>query len=86
MLLYLARHSHPDTLYNVIQVLMFPFCPKQFHEAGLKLSGHYLLGTRTKGLIIIPIRNLNIDAYPDADVAGQIFLGLYLLPLLEQCR
>ena len=54
---------------------MFPFCPKQLHEAGLKLSGRYLLGTGTKGLIVTPTRNLNIDTYLDADVTGQIFWG-----------
>ena len=29
-----------------------------------------MLGTRNKGLIITPIPDLNIDAYPDADFSG----------------
>ena len=40
------------------------------HEAALKLIGRYLLGTKNKGLIIDPTRDLKIDAYPDADFAG----------------
>ena len=59
----------------MIQGSRFPFCQKKLHEAGLKVSGHYLLVTRNKGLIITSTRNLNVDAYPDADVAGQIFWG-----------
>ena len=37
------------------------------------MSGHYLMASRDRGLIITPTRNMNVDAYPDADVSEQIF-------------
>ena len=46
------------------------FVPKKSHEVALKRIGHYLIGTRDKGLIISPTSTLNIDADPDADFAG----------------
>ena len=70
MLLYLSGHSRPDIAYSVSQVARFTFCPKRSHEAGMKMIGRYLLGTRNKGLTINPTRALKIDAYPDADFAG----------------
>ena len=70
MLLYLSGHTRPDIAYSVSQVARFTFAPKHSHEAALKLIGRYLLGTRNKGLMITPTRDLNIDAYPDADFAG----------------
>ena len=70
MLLYLSGHSRPDIAYAVSQVARFSFCPKRLHEQALKLIGRYLLKTRDKGLILDPSRDLNVDAYPDADFAG----------------
>ena len=70
MLLYLSGHYRPDIPYSVSQVAKFIFCPRRSHEAALKLIGRYLLGTKNKGLVINPTRDLKIDAYPDADFAG----------------
>merc|ERR1712086_1250452 len=66
MLLYLSGHSRPDISYSVSQVARFTFCPRRSHEVALKLIGRYLLGTKNKGLVINPTRDLKIDAYPDA--------------------
>ena len=63
MLLYLSGHSRPDIAYSVSQVARFTFCPKRSHEAGMKMIGRYLLGTRNKGLTINQTRALKIDAY-----------------------
>ena len=70
VLMYLAGHSRPDITYNVRQVARLKFFPKRSHEAGLKIIGWYLLGTRNKGLIITPTRDFNIDAYSNADFSG----------------
>ena len=56
ILLYMSRHTCPDIAYSVSQVARFTCCPKQS-------------GKRNKGLIISPTRDLNIDAYPDAEFA-----------------
>ncbi len=40
------------------------------HEDALKCIGRYLKGTLTKGLIVRPSDDLDIDCYPDADFAG----------------
>ena len=69
-LLYLDEYYCSDINYSVSQVARFTFCTKRYHESGLKLIGRYLLGTHSKGLIITPTRDLNIDAYPDADFSG----------------
>ncbi|KAL7532071.1 hypothetical protein ACHAXR_006179 [Thalassiosira sp. AJA248-18] len=70
MLLYLSGHSRPDISYSVSQCARFTFSPKHSHEQALKLIGRYLLKTRHKGLVLTPTRELNVDAYPDADFAG----------------
>ena len=49
------------------------FCPKHSHELALKRIGRYLKGTATRRMVINPTRELNIDAYPDAN-----FSGMYL--------
>ncbi|KAL7524697.1 hypothetical protein ACHAXR_002241, partial [Thalassiosira sp. AJA248-18] len=70
MLLYLAGHTRPDLTYSVSQVARFTFAPKRSHEQALKLIGRYLLATRDKGMVLTPTKELNVDAYPDADFAG----------------
>jgi len=46
------------------------FSPKASHEKALKRIGLYLKATRDKGLILNPTKELNVDAYPDANFAG----------------
>ncbi len=70
MLLYLAGHTRPDIAYAVNCCARYMFCPKHSHELALKRIGRYLKGTATRGMVINPTRELNIDAYPDADFAG----------------
>ena len=40
------------------------------HGVALKRIGRYLLGTRDKGMIIRPTKDLTLDCYADADFAG----------------
>ena len=70
MLLHLSGHSCPDISYSVSHVSRFIFCSKQSHEATLKLIGRCLLGTINKELLIAPLQELKIYAYPDADFTG----------------
>jgi hypothetical protein len=46
------------------------FCPKHSHKLALKRIGRYLKNTSSRGMVINPMRELTIDAYPDADFAG----------------
>ena len=70
MLLYLSGHTRPDIAYAVNCCARYMFCPRHSHEIALKRIGRYLKATRTKGLILNPSDELNIDSYPDADFAG----------------
>jgi hypothetical protein len=69
MLLYLG-HSRPDIAFATHQCACYTFAPKQLHEDALKRIGRYLKVTLTKGLILRPSDDLNIDCYPDANFAG----------------
>ena len=66
----MAGHYLPKITYSAIQVARFTFCTNRSHEAGLNIIGRYLLGTLNKGLLITPTRDLNTDAYPNADFDG----------------
>ena len=43
---------------------------KRSHEKALKRIGRYLIGTRTKEMIMKPPAELSIDCYVDSDFAG----------------
>ena len=72
MLLYLSGHTRPDISYAVNCCARYMFAPKHSHELALKRIGQYLKNTSERGMIIQPTRELNVDAYPDAD-----FMGMY---------
>ena len=70
MLMYLASNSRPDISFAVHQCTRFTHSPRHTHEVALKRIGRYLLGTKTKGLIMDPSESLGIEMYCDADFAG----------------
>ena len=70
MLLYLSGHTRPDIAYAVNCCAWYMFAPKHSHELALKRIGRYLKNTSERGMVIQPTRELNVDAYPDADFAG----------------
>ena len=41
--------------------------PKKFHKVSVKRIGRYLLGAKSKGLILKPSKLLKIDCYANAD-------------------
>jgi transposase InsO family protein len=70
MLLYLSGHSRPDIAFAVHQCARYTFSPTKKHTNALKRIGRYLKGTRDKGIIMRPSKNLSVDCFPDADFAG----------------
>jgi len=46
------------------------FFPRKIHEIALKRISRYLKATRNKGLILDPCKELRIDNYPAANLAG----------------
>ena len=71
MLLYLAANSRPEIAYVVHQCARFTHNPKASHGAAVKQICLYLQGTKTKGLILKPSKQLTVDCFVDADFAGQ---------------
>lgn len=70
MLLYLASNSRPDIAFAVHQCARFSHCPRSIHEQAVKRIARYLKGTRSRGLIMKPNQNLNLEMFADADFAG----------------
>ena len=70
MMLYLQNNSRPDIAFAVNQCARFSRDPRKSHEVALKRIGRYLKGTRTRGMLINPKMDLNLDCYADADFAG----------------
>ena len=71
MLNYLARNTRPDIEYAVHQCARFQSDPRKPHGNAIKRIGRYLLGTRTKGIIFKPTKDLSkFECFVDADFAG----------------
>ena len=71
MLLYLVANSRPKTAYAVHQCARFTHNPKASHGAAVKQICRYLQGTKMKGLILKPSKQLTVDCFVDVDFAGQ---------------
>ena len=67
---YLANNSRPDIQFAVHQCARYTHNPKKEHSAAVKKIVRYLIGTRTKGLILSPTSEITLDMYADADFAG----------------
>ena len=68
---YLCRNTRPDLEFAVHQCARFQSNPKRAHEEAIKRICRYLLGTKTKGIIMHPNNNLKqLNCYVDADFAG----------------
>jgi hypothetical protein len=72
MLIYLASNSRPDIAFAVHQCARFTHHPRLIHEQALKRIWRYLLGSKTKGLILVDPKkdDLGIDLFVHADFAG----------------
>ena len=55
---YLCRNTRPDLEFALHQCARFQSNPKRAHEEAIKRICRYLLGTKTKGIIMHPNKNL----------------------------
>jgi hypothetical protein len=70
MMLYLASNSRPEIAFAVHQCARFNHCPRLCHEVAVKRIARYLKGTRDKGFIMKPNKELELEMYADSDFAG----------------
>jgi hypothetical protein len=65
---YLGGNTRSDIQYATHTCAQYTHQPKVIHANAIKRIGRYLLGTRDKGIIFRPSRELTIDMYHvDAD-------------------
>jgi hypothetical protein len=67
---YLAQNSRPDISFAVHQCARFSKAPQSLHYNEVKCIIYYLQCTRDTPIIMIPNKNLLLDAYCDSDFAG----------------
>jgi hypothetical protein len=67
---YLALNTRLEVSLANHQCARFSNDPRTPHGVALKRIGRYLLGTRDKGMIVHPTRDLTLNCYADADFAG----------------
>ena len=65
-LLYIARHTRPDTLYAVSILCQVLHCPTSRHWSAAKRLLIYLYYTRHESLRIGPVNNTGLTCYSDA--------------------
>lgn len=70
MLMFLANNTRPDIAYATHQCARFTHAPRKSHALAIKKLVRYLQGSKLKGLILKPTKDLSIDCYVDADFAG----------------
>ncbi|MGH7974287.1 MAG: reverse transcriptase domain-containing protein [bacterium] len=70
MLMFLQANTRPDISFAVHQCARFTHNPKKSHEEAVKHICRYLQGTKEKGIIYRPTKDLSLDCYVDADFAG----------------
>ena len=70
MLTYLQGTTRPDISMAVHQCARFSQNPKLSHERAVKRVGRYLLGTKNRGIIFNPNKNVGLECFVDADFAG----------------
>ena len=70
MLTYLANSTRPDIQFAVHQCARFTHCPRRAHENAVKRICRYLKGTKTEGMLIRQMTELQLNCYADADFAG----------------
>ncbi len=70
MLMYLTANSRPDIQFAVHQCARFTHAPRKSHADAIKRICSYLAGTKDKGIMFKPTKELELDCYVDADFAG----------------
>jgi hypothetical protein len=67
-ILYVSSNTRCEITNH--QCARFSIDPRSPHGIALKRIGRYLLGSRDKGMIIRPTKDITLDCYADADFAG----------------
>lgn len=67
---FLAQNTRPDISMAVHQCARFVNKPNRMHQDAVKYLCRYLHFTRTRGLILKPTGNNELNAYVDSDFAG----------------
>ena len=67
---YLEKGSRPDIAYISHQCARFSQDPRKPHADAIRWLGRYLKGTQTKGTIIRPDRQRELEVFVDADFSG----------------
>ena len=80
--MYLSSNTRGELAFANHQCDRFSQDPRVPHSVALKRIGRYLLGTRDKGMIIKPTKDLTLDCYADADYAG-LFAPIPTIPSLS---
>lgn len=68
--MYLSSNIRCEITLANHQCARFSIDPRTPHGTALKRIGRYLLGSRDKGMIVQPTKDLTLDCYADADFAG----------------
>ena len=71
MILYLVASSQPEIAYTVHQCARFTHDPKASHGNAVKRICQYLKGTKNKGMILFPSKQLTVDCFVYSNFAGQ---------------
>ena len=69
-IMYLSSNTRCELSMANHQCARFFIDPRTPHGIALRRIGRYLLGTRDKGMIAKPTKDLTLDCYADADFAG----------------
>jgi hypothetical protein len=69
-ILYVSSNTRCEITLANHQCARFSIDPRSPHGVALRRIGRYLLGSRDKGMIIKPTKDLTLDCYADADFAG----------------
>ena len=64
------KSTRPEIAYTVHQCAIFCESPKLIQEQAVHRIVRYLIGTRERGLIFKPDKNIGIEVFVDADFAG----------------
>jgi hypothetical protein len=70
MLNYLASSTCPDIAFTVHQCARFTTAPRRVHELVVQRIVRYLKGTATKGYVLKPTSDCDLNCFMDADFAG----------------
>ena len=70
----IANSTKPAIVFIMHQCAQFLHIPKLSHEIGIKCIAPCVTGTRTKGLIVVPMRdNPVLDIYANTNFASLIW-------------